>query len=116
MVTRIISLDAAAPEFAELIRQVSETGDKVVIDIGGTPLAKVVPLNHRDDDETFRDAFAGFWNEHKAYMDQNPSGLSEDESMALAIHIVQEVRDERRREIREAAMRIQERDHPKRSA
>jgi len=49
-------------------------------------------------------------------MDQNPSGLSEDESIALAFHIVQEVRDERRREIREAAMRIQERDHPKRSA
>jgi len=116
MAIRFMPSRTAQSDLDDVLRGVRDSRDHIVLDVDGTPTAKIVPLEYIEQQEALRETFGRFWDEHKAYMLDHPSELSEEEAMDLAVEIVHEVREERRRRIRDTARRIQLRDPAIRSA
>lgn len=83
MATKYISSNAAANEFEALFRQVQETGDEVVLQIDGEPVAGIVPLSVGMRNTIARARFGPFWDAHKRWLAENPSDLTDDEEMDL---------------------------------
>jgi len=83
MATRYISSNAAAHDFEALLVQVNETGDEVVLQIDGEPVARIVPLSVAVRNVIAREKFGPFWDEHKRWLAENPTDVTEVEEMEL---------------------------------
>lgn len=101
MATRYISSNAAANDFEALLLQVDETGDEVVLQIDGEPIARIVPLSIAVRNEIARERFAKFWDPHKAAMLREPNNLTEDEVAELVDREIRVYRAEKAAEARQ---------------
>lgn len=83
MMTRLISSDATKAEFDAVLTAAEHADEQVVLEIDGEPVGLVVPMTERARNEVARQLFAQFWDEHKRWMAENPTDLTEDEIMDL---------------------------------
>lgn len=115
MAIKVITPDAAAEDFKQLLAEVDGTADEIVLEVGGKPVGMVRPLSQQAQDEALRESFGRFWDVHEAYIQQKPEEWDEDELMDYANKIVKEIRAEFRT-IREAVERVEGRDRVPQSA
>lgn len=99
MAVRSLTSETARQDLDSLLEQVRDSGDQVVLSVGGKLTAMVVPLTEQVQQELLRESFGRFWDAHKAYQLENPpEERSEEEIMDEALEIQREIRAEIRAE------------------
>jgi prevent-host-death family protein len=79
---------------SEILAGVSKRGDEIIIEEGGTPIAVIIPVSQYRQMDQAREHLCEMYRELR----DSGSEIDPDEAERLAVEVVEEIREERRRD------------------
>jgi prevent-host-death family protein len=91
---RTIDRQAAQRGLSEILAGVSNRGDEIIIEDGGTPIAVIISASRYRQMDQVRERLREMYRELR----DAGSEIDPDEAERLAVEVVAEIREERRRD------------------
>ena len=91
---RTVDRQAAQRGLSEILAGVSERGDEIIIEEEGTPIAVIIPVSQYRQMDQARKHLREMYRELR----DSGSEIDPDEAERLAVEVVEEIREERRRD------------------